>query len=486
MARLAWFTPLPPLTSGVAQYNADLLPGLTATHQIDLLVDGPPSRFAHPDIKASVFNAHDFVWMHFRRPYDLVVYQLGNAPCHDYMWAYLVRYPGMVVLHDSQIHHARALWLRRQNREDDYRDEFQFNHPDADPNLAELGIAGVLGPLTYRWPMRRAVVESARLLVVHNHWLAASIREEQPDAQVSVVEMGVSAPAVRTGAGQSVRTRHGIPADAVLFVAFGKVTPEKRISQAIHGLESILDVAPNAHLLLAGEAVDHYDPMAEARALGLTDRVKMAGFVPHDDVPAYLDSADVCLCMRWPSSRETSAAWLRCLAAARPTVITDLMHTVDVPTLDPRSWKLLPVPPAEGRSSPAEPACVSIDILDEDHSLRLAMRRLATDSQLRETLGRNAHELWLERHTLDEMVAGYLNVIEAARALPPTDPAKISHLPAHFLTSGTEHAVRLLRQLELSDSRIDQIWGSLAPRGIQTTASSAPSATDGHSARPTK
>ena len=281
-----------------------------------------------------------------------------------------------------------------------------------------------------------------------------------------------------------VRTRHGIPADAVLFVAFGKVTPEKRISQAIHGLESILDVAPNAHFLLAGEAVDHYDPMAEVHALGLTDRVKMAGFVPHGEVPAYLASADVCLCMRWPSSRETSAAWLNCLAAGRPTVITDLMHMVDVPALDPRSWTLLPVPPAEGRSSSAEPACVSIDILDEDHSLRLAMRRLATDSQLRETLGLQAHRLWLERHTLDQMVAGYLNMIEEACALPPTDPATISHLPAHFLTNGTEHAVRLLRQLELSDSRIDQIWGHLPPRGL--SVSSTPSATNGHSAPPTK
>ena len=76
-----------------------------------------------------------------------IVYQLGNAPCHDYMWAYLVRYPGLVVLHDGQLHHARGRMLlqRWQPRRDDYRREFRFNHPDANPTVAELGAVGLAG-----------------------------------------------------------------------------------------------------------------------------------------------------------------------------------------------------------------------------------------------------------------------------------------------------------------------------------------------------
>src|SRR5262245_7305334 len=107
LPNVAWFTPLPPLTSGVAQYNLELLPHLSAANAIDAFVDGRPSAFVTPEGRASVYNAHDFVWKHHRRPYDLVVYQLGNAPCHDYMWGYMVRYPGLVVLHDGQLHHAR-------------------------------------------------------------------------------------------------------------------------------------------------------------------------------------------------------------------------------------------------------------------------------------------------------------------------------------------------------------------------------------------
>src|SRR5687767_1618231 len=114
MPRLAWFTPLPPVRSGIAQYNRELLPALSSSHQIDLFVDGLPEHFEPPAENTPVFTAHDFVWKHLREPYDLVVYQLGNAPCHDYMWAYLVRYPGLVVLHDGQLHHARARSLLQQ------------------------------------------------------------------------------------------------------------------------------------------------------------------------------------------------------------------------------------------------------------------------------------------------------------------------------------------------------------------------------------
>src|SRR5260221_2979033 len=170
LPRLAWFAPLPPVRSGVAQYNLELIPGLASAYQIDLFVDGQPDRFERPDARAAVYSAHDFVWKHIRRPYDLVVYQLGNAPSHDYIWAYLARHPGLVVLHDGQLHHARRRWLLRQRREDDYHAEFQFNHPDVDAALAELGIAGLLGALTYLWPMRRVVVQSARLVAVHNEW----------------------------------------------------------------------------------------------------------------------------------------------------------------------------------------------------------------------------------------------------------------------------------------------------------------------------
>ena len=229
MSRLAWFTPLPPTRSGIARYNTELLPRLRRLYEIDLFVDGLPERFITPADDIGVFDTHDFVWKHQAKAYDLIVYQLGNASCHDYMWAYLVRYSGLVVLHDGQLHHARGRMLlqRWEPRHDDYRREFWFNHPDANPDLAELGSIGLLGSLTYLWPMLRLVVESSRRVLVHNDWLADQIREAHPETPVDVVEMGVPDSAPRPGARRNIRERHGIPEDAVVFTAFGKATPGK-------------------------------------------------------------------------------------------------------------------------------------------------------------------------------------------------------------------------------------------------------------------
>ena len=104
---LAFFSPLPPEKSGIAVYSSELLPFLLKDYNIDIYTEGgttADSLSGLPD----VVDAHDFVWKHTQNPYDLVIYQLGNAACHDYMWPYLSRYSGLVVLHDSQLHHARA------------------------------------------------------------------------------------------------------------------------------------------------------------------------------------------------------------------------------------------------------------------------------------------------------------------------------------------------------------------------------------------
>ena len=49
------------------------------------------------------------------------------------MWAYLTRYPGLVVLHDAQLHQSRAHALIARGRADDLRAELRFGHPDTPP-----------------------------------------------------------------------------------------------------------------------------------------------------------------------------------------------------------------------------------------------------------------------------------------------------------------------------------------------------------------
>jgi len=450
MLRLAWFSPLPPTKSGIARYNRELLPELASAYQIDVYVEEDIDRIEIPE-GLRAYNAFDFAWRHHQHTYDLIVYQLGNAQCHDYMWAYLFRYPGLVVLHDGQLHHARGRMLLQQwrPRVDDYRQELWFNHPDARKDVAELGVNGLLGSLTYLWPMLRSVVVTGRRILVHNAWLADELRAVDANAPVAVVDMGVPPSRPKPDARVRIRQRHRIPHEAVVFTALGRVTPEKRIREAMRALASLGDSASSPYLLLAGEPVDYYDMASEAQSLGIAARVIVAGYVDDDEVDDYLEASDVCLCMRWPTARETSAAWLRCLAAARPTISTDLAHTVDIPTLDPRNWSLLNAG-ASAQSSDAGvmgPVGASIDILDEDHSLKLAVRRFATDRKLRDALGASAKGLWHRRFSLSAMADGYAAAIAEAMVTPAPARVDEAELPGHLRASGLEQADEIVRNI---------------------------------------
>ena len=430
MQRLAWFSPVPPDRSGIAQHSADLLPALARDRVIDLFTT--TAATAPIAGAAGLFPARDFLQRQRTAPYDLIVYHLGGATCHDDVWSCLLHHPGLVVLHDNNLHEARARMLLAQGRAGDYRAEFAYNYPGAPAAVAGLGVSGLLGALVRLWPMRQVVLDSARALLVHNAWLAARIREEAPALGVDAVEPGVADAPHDPEARAAVRRRYGVPADAVVFAASGDLTPARRISRTLRALAALPAGAPSWRLMLQGEPTDADALLADARALGVDRSLCVTGRIAADEMPAYLAAADVGVSLRWPPTRTVSAEWLHWLAAGKPSIVTDLVHASDVPALDPRDWTVAGRPAArDADGNPTDPVAVAIDILDEDHSLALAVARLATDGALRAELGRAAHNLWAARFTLDRMAAGYERALEnACRAT--YDEARRAQLPAHL------------------------------------------------------
>jgi glycosyltransferase involved in cell wall biosynthesis len=463
--RLAWFTPLRPVTSGIADYSADVLPAIGARHTVEVFVASAAERAWAPPAGVTVHDAHEFPWRTERNPYDLIVYQLGNAWCHDSMWPYLFAYPGLVILHDAHLHHARAWSLLRRKRQADYRAEFEFNHPEAPRHGAAIGLGGYAGSLYYAWPMLRTVVTSARGVAVHNATVRAELSGQFPDVPIAEIPLGVTDPlaapagsagpaeldrearaAIRTRLGAPWRERYGIAPDALVVAAFGGVTPEKRIGALLRAVAAVRPRRPDLRLLLVGQQAPHYDVRSELRSLGLEDRTTITGFVADEDLPAHLALADIASCLRWPTARETSGAWLRAAAAGLPTLITDLVHQPHLASLDPRTWRVLH---AELRLHAPVPVAVSIDVLDEDHSLRLALGRLVEDEALRAALGDAAREHWARRHTVAHMAAGYEHALAAARARTPTGV----QLPPHLRPDPLAHARAILREIG-ADARV--------------------------------
>ncbi len=448
--RLAWFTPWPPQPSGIAGRSAELVPHLAARgHAIDVFVDqsrvpgvtrGPDGGPADGTIR--VLSAHEFVWRTARGQYDLPVYQVGNSRLHEFLWPYLFRWPGLVVLHDSRIHHARGrAWLRRQ-RADAYREEFRWNHPGTHPDAAELGVRGYDGGYYLQWPMRRAVLHAARLVATHARGAVDELSADLSGAPVEYIALGEGARDIDPAAARREWTaRLGLPPDVVLFGIFGGLTHDKRIGPAIDALAATRAHVPGARLLLAGTPEAGLDPAALAQEVGMTDAVHVTGPLDAADFDAAIAAVDVSLNLRWPSALETSGPWLRALAAGRATVITDLPHLGHVPALDPRTWRRQAPTDDLAADADARAVTVSIDILDEDHSLRLATRRLARDANLRARLGTAARRYWEAEHTMERMVEDY----QRALALAVRRPQPSTILAEPFRPDIGEAARALLR-----------------------------------------
>jgi glycosyltransferase involved in cell wall biosynthesis len=429
--RIAWFSPLPPDRSGIAAYTAEVTPLLA------------PS-FGAVDLYTA--DRHDFVWRHRRAPYGLTIYQVGNSSAHDFIWAYLFRYPGLLVLHDAQVHQARALWLLRrlEPRVDDYLAEFAANHPEAPPGLGQLFAAGLGGDLFRLWPMVALAIRASKLTIVHNAHLAARLSRDHPDAVIRHVEMGVdvTGPGTETSGldagsayGREIRHKHGIPDHACVIGAFGGITPEKRIPEL---LEAVADAPrPDLHVLLVGQPAAHYDVTADIARRGLAARVHVAGYVADDQLQAYLAACDICWCLRWPSNGETSASWLRCLAAGKPTLMTALAQLRDVPALAVNPDGVASV------STKVDAVGIAIDPVDERRDIAHALEALAADPALRRTLGANARARWTTLHTLPQMAEAYRRVIHEAACRPAPTPA----LPAHLIDDGTGTARRILSEM---------------------------------------
>lgn len=479
--RIAWFSPFPPVKTGVAAVSADLLTALEAR---GYAIDPYPET-----------AAHDFPWRHRQRPYDLVVYQFGNSSHHDYAWPYALRFPGLTVLHDTRLHHARAALLLREKRRADYRRELAWSEPGLNPDVAELAVAGFDSRLYYDWPMVRGLVVASRLVAVHgkatrreliealsipnsttpNSQAANSQGANSQDAwleRITAIRLGhgeLVTPEREREARARVRATYGIAPDALVFGVFGGLTPEKRLPQILGAFRAILPYAPGARLLLGGAAAEHLSlrdlatDYTEHTDNATAAPLVVTGYIDDRELTDHIAAVDVSLNLRWPTARETSGPWLRALAAGKPTVVVDLLQLTDMPTLDPRTWRVNATAAdasdiGHRASDESEAIAVAIDIADEDHSLRLAMRRLATDADLRAGLGRAAREYWQREHSIEAMADDYESAFaRCARvgAIAAFD-GKADGLPHHVRPDGDERLRALLQPFGLETPFLDE------------------------------
>lgn len=138
--------------------------------------------------------------------------------------------------------------------------------------------------------------------------------------QFSVIPSGVDLEAVRRDAPpyEAARGRLGVDPECCLIVGLGRLVPVKGFQTLVKALPLILSVVPSARLLLVGDGPLRADLVAKAQALGVGDRLEMAG-AQLDPAP-FLAAADLVVA---PSLNEGMGRVLvEAMALGRPVVAT--------------------------------------------------------------------------------------------------------------------------------------------------------------------
>src|SRR5689334_820697 len=101
MKRIAYLSPLNPAPSGISDYSEELLPYLAQYADITLYRDEglrPVNQelLRHLAVRPVGKLERD----QRRRPYDAILYHMGNSPVHAAIWRTMQRVRGIVVLHE--------------------------------------------------------------------------------------------------------------------------------------------------------------------------------------------------------------------------------------------------------------------------------------------------------------------------------------------------------------------------------------------------
>ena len=425
--RIAFVSPLPPAPTGVADYAADLLELLSGRHDLELFQGQEPVDAARLPAGAPVLPAAELAARHDARPFDVAVYQMGNGRAHDFVYDWLSRLPGLLVLHDLVLHHARAArfldsepvraWRsapssasareRARPALDAWRDELEYSYPGRGERLFAVHLGTVGDLLPYSYPLFRIPVEASRAVAVHNRFMAEAVRAEVPGKPVFELPQPVRPEPVPPESVRDLRVRLGFRHDDVVVGSFGLVTPEKRTGALAQAVARASARDSRVRLLLVGTVSDPARLRRVLAGAGIADRAVVTGRVPLDELGAHIEAADVVAHLRYPTARETSAALLRVLAQGRPTIVSDLEHQADVP----------------------EDAVLRVDLEDEAGGTAQAILDLAGNPDRRRRLGAAAAEHVRRAHAPSRVRDAWEDALERARALPDPPPGP---WPAHW------------------------------------------------------
>ena len=306
--KVAYFSPLPPSTSGIADYSALLLPALERLLDVEVVRPGRTRPVADADV---------------------AIYHVGNDPdAHGWIVDALRRRPGVVVLHDFVIHHLVAgLTIGRHD-----------GHAYLAAMEREAGVPGRLlgygvleGRVPPLWevrpeefPLAGEVLDRATSVIVHSRYVETLVREHGYDGPLHRVAHPAWPVPVRRARARRRRAAHR---------ELRAHQREQARAAAADGVRRVCGARGTARACsLVGSESPGFDLAGRIERTGLDDAgVIREPYVEEERLWALMAACDAIVLLRAPTMGETSGAAIRALSLGKPLVVSDVGWFAELP-----------------------------------------------------------------------------------------------------------------------------------------------------------
>jgi glycosyltransferase involved in cell wall biosynthesis len=365
--RVAYFSPMPPERTGVADYSALLLPALEKRLDVTVVQRGR---------------------RRVSRGTDICLYHVGNNPdAHGWIVEALRRRPGVVVLHDFVLHHLVAGMTIGRRDGHGYLDAMEREHGVVGRLLAHGVLDKRIPPLWESrpedFPLPWFALSHATSVIVHSDTVRRLVRAAGYTGPVSVVPH----PAWPAPTVEAERVATG-----PVVGCFGVVNSSKRIPELLRAFARVRDRNPDAALLLVGPTSPGFDLDRRLQRYGLpAEGLHREDWVDESRLWNLLAGVDACVSLRHPTMGETSGIVIRSLTLGKPLVVSDVGWFSELP--DDVALKVL------------------VDESEVD-ALSAALELLVTREDVRVEMGAAGAALARREHDLDRVAELYAAALE--------------------------------------------------------------------------
>jgi glycosyltransferase involved in cell wall biosynthesis len=293
--KIALFSPLNPIRSGIADYTEELLYELSKHIDVDIYIsnDYEPDN---QDIKDR-FPIYRFDKKHFfPESYDEIVFNMGNSyEPHIYMYEAIKEFSGIVVLHDYVLLGFYAGKYFSDGDFAEFSSIMKKYYSKKGEQIAEHLAKLLPKPIWdteegIEYPLNEEIISHSKALIVHSDYVRKKISQSWNKPIVTIPHHGHRHKEFDT---HKIRKDLRLEDDDILIGSFGFINRNKRLHIIIPAVGKLN--YPNLKYLILGEDGSNILRNLIDRKSG---NIVVKNYAPLEEFEGLMNACDICINLR--------------------------------------------------------------------------------------------------------------------------------------------------------------------------------------------